>query len=254
MQARASNLKPVSNSSQPKTSGNLDLLIDLDFSTVGSRSIAEAVKSTFSPLVLLNTVESDDLEVKLLEFTRENEGKFTPFVLGVKNTTSRQMKAIEFRVTDMKTKINGNRQIDQLEPGDSRKLRLAIDMEASGGATKKTELKLEREAAQPCSFSLEIPLGEQIQPVRFSPEDFEQQWKKLGGMNRHAAKLDKEIEAEQLMGRVNVHKINQKLYAGQTRSQTELVLIRLSEENLEVASENAIFARMLHSQIMKILM
>ena len=30
-------------------------------------------------------------------------------------------------------------------------------------------------------------------------------------MNRHAAKLDKEIEAEQLMGRVNVHKINQKV-------------------------------------------
>ena len=60
-------------------------------------------------------------------------------------------------------------------------------------------------------FNVQIPLGEQIQPVRFSPEDFEQQWKKLGGMNRHAAKLDKEIEAEQLMGRVNVHKINQKV-------------------------------------------
>ena len=56
-------------------------------------------------------MESDGLEVKLLEFTRENEGKFTPFVLGVKNTTSRQMKAIEVRVTDMKTKITGNRQV-----------------------------------------------------------------------------------------------------------------------------------------------
>ena len=63
-------------------------------------------------------MESDGLEVKLLEFTRENEGKFTPFVLGVKNTTNRQMKAIEVRVTDMKTKITGNRQV-----GDFLKIR-----------------------------------------------------------------------------------------------------------------------------------
>ncbi|KJH51580.1 adaptin region [Dictyocaulus viviparus] len=208
-----------------KSGGTIDLLLDLDFSLAGSRQVVEPAWVSTSTTPILNSIEGDGIEVSL-SFPRSNDAQYTPLHIILHNTSE---EAIE----DAKV----------LPAGAFHTLCVSVDL---GDSLRRVEWILSRSANESGrNIIVEVPLGEQVQPIRISDEEVEKERRRMSGLNRHSATLVYSVSGDEILTVINAHRMSNELFTCQTRSRKDLVILRMSENSVEVSSDNAVFGKVL---------
>ncbi|CAJ0963897.1 unnamed protein product, partial [Mesorhabditis belari] len=231
---------------EPAPSSAMDLLVDLDFSTAGTRTLVEPTTLPDKKIDLLNVVEGGGVEVSL-EFARKNQQQYTPLIFTVSNKTDDEMNEVEICPPE-EMDTNGERKIVSLSAGASVSLKIGADFGDSG---RKSEWTLTRDGGDGRKIDLEVPLGEQLQPVKMSESEALNERKRLSGLNRHQISIDTEWTSEQVLAVANLHQSGDELFTGQTRSRKDLVIATITAKSIEVCCDNSVVGRMIAAAIQK---
>lgn len=232
--------------SAPKAVENaIDLLLDLDFSAAGSRQVVEpeVVSATSRPI--LNTIEGDGIELSL-SFTRKNDAQYTPIRFVLRNTTEEAIEGVRLSPPEG-FDVKGNLEIESLPAGETHIMDVSVDL---GDSLRQVEWKLSRSANEVGrSVAIEVPIGEQVQPIRIPDEEVEKERRRMGGLNRHSATIPSQVSGDDVVTSINAYRMPNGIFTCHTRSRKDLVIIRLTDENVEVSSDNAVFGKMLVSLV-----
>ncbi|EYB97514.1 hypothetical protein Y032_0140g2187 [Ancylostoma ceylanicum] len=137
--------------------------------------------------------------------------------------------------------------VSSLDAGKSCSLDVYIDLNDS---LRRVEWTLSNETNESeRTVPIEVPVGEQVQPIRLADEEVEKERHRMGGLNRHSASLNAAVPSDAVLSAINAHQMQNGYFTCQTRSRKDLVVIRLSSDNVEVSSDNAVFGKMLMTRV-----
>ncbi|XGW20072.1 hypothetical protein V3C99_003697 [Haemonchus contortus] len=232
----------VKEKTEPKsTETAIDLLLDLDFSAAGSRQVIEPEFVSTDSRPILNTIEGNGIELSL-SFPRLNDAQYTPLRFHLHNGTEEAIEGIKFSPPEG-FDIKGSTEIDTLPAGASHVLDLSVDL---GDSLRRVEWRLSRNFNETGrSVSIEVPIGEQVQPIRIPDEEVEKERRRMSGLNRHSAALSSPVGGEDIVKVVNAYRMPNGVFLCHTRSRKDLVILRVTDDNVEVSSDNAVFGKML---------
>ncbi|KAK5985650.1 Adaptin region [Trichostrongylus colubriformis] len=227
------------------TENAIDLLLDLDFSAAGSRQVIEPEVVSAEARPILNAVEGNGIELSL-SFPRTNDAQYTPLRFHLHNTTDEAVEGIKLSPPEG-FDIKGNTEIDVLPAGASHVLDLSVDLSDS---LRRVEWRLSRNLNETGrNIAIEVPIGEQVQPIRIPDEEVEKERRRMGGLNRHSATIVSPVSGDDIVTVINAYRMPNGMFTCHTRSRKDLVIIRLTEDNVEVSSDNAVFGKMLVSLV-----
>ncbi|CAJ0577501.1 unnamed protein product, partial [Mesorhabditis spiculigera] len=166
-----------------------------------------------SDKLIFNVVEGGGIELSL-GFPRTNQQNFTPLRFQVCNKGDVELSNIEVcPPTGMNT--TGVTKIASLAAGAMTTLSLGVDFGDSG---KKTEWSLTRDEGDARKFDLEIPIGEQVQPIKIPEAEVSLK----GAWNDH-----------HIYSVANLWKSGDKTFTGQTRSRKDIMVVTFEEGSVE---------------------
>ncbi|KHJ91054.1 adaptin region [Oesophagostomum dentatum] len=186
----ATNGHPIQEKKKPtvkpeKSEHAIDLLLDLDFSAAGCRQILDAEITSSTPRPILNTIEGDGVELSIV-FPRSNDVQYTPIRFVLHNTTESAIDGVKISPPE-EFDVKGETQVDSLQAGKSCSLDVSIDLNDS---LRRVEWNLSNKSNETGRMvSIEVPVGEQVQPIRLADEEVEKERHRMGGLNRHSASL-----------------------------------------------------------------
>ncbi|KAF8366488.1 apb-3 [Pristionchus pacificus] len=232
--------------SPPSTVTPIDLLLDIDFSSAGSRSLSENTVESANNCELLSSVGG--LSV-YLSFPRIC-GSFTPINFTLKNHTNHTVKNIILTPPEGLV-WNGQNTVDELKSGSSCVLNVFVDTKDTGGS-KEWNLKSDDNSIHKITVS--IPLGEQLEGVKLSSDLLEKEKSSLTGMNKVEKKVNRQISINDIIGVASVCESDEKTLTGQTRSRKDLIIISIDgDSSFSLSSSNALFAAslaaLIHNQL-----
>ncbi|WKX91618.1 hypothetical protein Q1695_009998 [Nippostrongylus brasiliensis] len=239
---------PEKKSAPKPTETAIDLLLDLDFSAAGSRQLVDPEVISKDSRAILNTIEGDGIEVSLT-FPRKNDAQYTPLCFLLRNATDEPIEGIRFAPPG-DFDVKGSLEIESLAAGTSRILNVSVDL---GDSLRRVEWKLSRNTSETVrSVAIEVPIGEQVQPIRIPDEEVEKERRRMGGLNRHSAAISHQVSGDDVVTVINAYRMPNGMFTCQTRSRKDLVIMRLTDDNIEVSSDNAVFGKMLVSLVQSI--
>uniref|UniRef100_A0A0R3RPX4 AP-3 complex subunit beta n=1 Tax=Elaeophora elaphi TaxID=1147741 RepID=A0A0R3RPX4_9BILA len=242
---------------EPKMSGNLDLLLDLNFELtpilannciVGPKS----VKASFMPL-LNHVTWSTGIGIDIC-FPRETSpvsSSMCAVLLRFTNnleTKSEEITAFP-KVRDPGS-TNGQIKVDRLSPGESIVEKVYIDF---GDSKRACEWVIATRDADEVTVIIEAPMGEQIEPITMTEEQFINGILRLSGMNEHCGNLKEPLRPEQLYAVANCTNVtgSEAHFCAQTLSKKQQVLIALEPKQVHVHCENIVLGSLLCNDIVK---
>ncbi|CAL2030567.1 unnamed protein product [Caenorhabditis brenneri] len=240
-------VKPKITNGKPKESNALDLLIDVDFSAAGSRQIMDPSFIDEKEIQILNVIEGNGIELSI-SYPRLNDGQYTPIRFGITNKTDGGLEGIELK-SEESLDIKGTSRIESLPPGARVSIDLLIDF---GDSLTKREWILTRDDGNEKRFRFEVPYGEQVQPIRLSPDDISKERNRLGGLNRHVIQLESPVSASSIPQFVNCFSADQTVFTCQTRSRKDVCILTLTDnQSIECCCDNSVIGRMLAFAVSK---
>ncbi|EGT54260.1 hypothetical protein CAEBREN_29090 [Caenorhabditis brenneri] len=240
-------VKPKITNGKPKESNALDLLIDVDFSAAGSRQIMDPSFIDEKEIQILNVIEGNGIELSI-SYPRLNDGQYTPIRFGITNKTDGELEGIELK-SEESLDIKGTSRIESLPPGARVSIDLLIDF---GDSLTKREWILTRDDGNEKRFRFEVPYGEQVQPIRLSPDDISKERNRLGGLNRHVIQLESPVSASSIPQFVNCFSADQTVFTCQTRSRKDVCILTLTDnQSIECCCDNSVIGRMLAFAVSK---
>uniref|UniRef100_A0A8R1DNA6 AP-3 complex subunit beta n=1 Tax=Caenorhabditis japonica TaxID=281687 RepID=A0A8R1DNA6_CAEJA len=239
--------KHSSMNGKPKESNALDLLIDVDFSAAGSRQIVEASYIEEKEIELLNVIEGHGLQLAIM-YPRINDGQYTAIRFGITNKTEGDLSGVELKSADG-LDVKGNSKIGGIPAGARVSVDLLVDL---GDSATSREWILTREDGDEKHFRFEVPYGEQVQPVRISSQEITKERSRLGGLNKHAIKLENPVDVSLVHQFVNAFASeDQKTFTCQTRSRKDVCILTVSSTSIECCCDNSVIGRMLAFAVSK---
>ncbi|GMT00496.1 hypothetical protein PENTCL1PPCAC_22670, partial [Pristionchus entomophagus] len=209
----------------PSTVSPIDLLLDIDFSAAGSRSLADCSVESANNSELVSSVGGVGGLSVHLSFPRTC-GSFTPINLTLKNHTNNTMKNIVLSPPEGLV-WNGKNTVDELTGGSSCIVSLYIDTKDTGGS-REWNVNSDNSSTK---ITVSIPLGEQLEGVKLSSDLLEKEKNSLTGMNRVEKKVNRDITMEDIMGVAGVCQSDTKTLTGQTRSRKDLIIITVEGDS-----------------------
>ncbi|GMT28445.1 hypothetical protein PFISCL1PPCAC_19742 [Pristionchus fissidentatus] len=230
----------------PSIVAPIDLLLDIDFSAAGSRTLVDCTVESMNNEEVLSSVGGLSIH---LSFPRIC-GVSTPLKFNLKNHTEKSINNITL-IPPEGLEWNGENTVDKLDGGETRALMMYVNTKETGGSK---EWNLESDGNTTKKITVSIPLGEQLESVKLSNDLLEKENSSLTGMNRVEKKMKRKISIEELMGVAVVCKSSPEILTGQTRSSKDLVILSLvGDDSFSVASSNALFAAslaaLIHNQL-----
>uniref|UniRef100_A0AC35TGP9 AP-3 complex subunit beta n=1 Tax=Rhabditophanes sp. KR3021 TaxID=114890 RepID=A0AC35TGP9_9BILA len=249
--------------SAPKKT-NMDLLLDLDFNSVS----ADALYSKFSRTSALGI---NNERIELLPISRSNGLSIKAFYSRSPSLFSNSMVIIELEISVLENNLNDSKVI--LDPEDSilkTNGLITLDFKAKDKAKKVATLGIDFEDSVKESlykaiwqtedntykFDVLIPCnpGEQTEAIQMSKKQFEEEICKLSGMYYHNAKTNLNNRTSQDIYKLCNCKLiegTQDLFAGQTISKKNLILMRLQSDstNVEIFCEDVLFGDLFYNYV-----
>ncbi|CAB3410595.1 unnamed protein product [Caenorhabditis bovis] len=229
----------------PETNA-IDLLLDVDFSAAGSRQIMEPALVENKEIELLNVVEGNGISLSI-SYPRTNDAQYTPIRFSIYNSMERDVDGVEIECCD-ELDVKGNSKIGGVAAGASLSVILGVDLEDS---SKQREWCLKRDDGTEKRFRFEVPYGEQVQPVRITPEEMAKEKNRLGGLNRNVLELAEPVNGDVVQRLANVYRIDENTYTCQTRSRKDFCILSVSPSKIESCCDNSVIGRMLAFAIQK---
>ncbi|VDK68141.1 unnamed protein product [Litomosoides sigmodontis] len=243
--------------SESKTSANLDLLLDLNFELtpiLANTCVMEPklVKTPFMPLMnhaiwsvgvgidvcfpRETSPSSSSMCTVLLRFTNNLETKSEEIVASP--------KAVDQVLASDQIKV------DRLSPGESVIKKVHIDF---GDSKWASEWVVKTLNGNEVTVIIEAPMGEQIEPIRMTEEQFINGILRLSGMNEHCGNLKEPLRPEQLYAVANCTNVtgSEAHFCAQTLSKKQQVLIALESKQVHVHCENIVLGSLLCNDIVK---
>ncbi|VDM09639.1 unnamed protein product [Wuchereria bancrofti] len=240
-----------------KMSENLDLLLDLNFELtpiLANNSVVgpKLVNTSFMPL-MNHTVWSTGISIDTC-FPRET----SPILSS--------MCAVLFRFTNnlgtesaeitASPKILGQVstsdqiKVGRLSPGENVIKKVYIDF---GDSKRASEWVISARDANEVTITIEAPMGEQIEPIIMTEEQFINGILRLSGMNEHCGNLKEPLRPEELYTVANCTNVNgsEAHFCAQTLSKKQQVLIALESKQVHVHCENIVLGSLLCTDIVK---
>ncbi|VDM95160.1 unnamed protein product [Thelazia callipaeda] len=269
--------------SETKKSENLHLLLDLNFDSAIKNATdyvvePKFVNSFFTPL-LSHAAWPVGISIDLC-FPRETSllhSSMCPVLLKFTNNLESSSpnitalpKAVAAAINQMST--SGQIVLEELSPGESVIKKIHIDFGDSKGTS---EWLLSAENNQEMTISIEAPMGEQIEPVLITEEQFINRILCLSGLNDHCGKLERPLKPDELYAVANCSSVTgseasllqksmmfnvkeflqifafQVHFCAQTLSKKQQVLITLEPEQVHVHCENIVLGSLLCDDIVK---
>ncbi|EPB66627.1 adaptin region [Ancylostoma ceylanicum] len=191
------------NSTAAKSERAIDLLLDLDFSAAGCRQIVDPESISTTPRPILNSIEGDGIELSVL-FPRTNEVQYTPLRFILRNATDSTIEGIKFSPPEG-FDAKGQMEVSSLDAGKSCSLDVYIDLNDS---LRRVEWTLSNETNESeRTVPIEVPVGEQVQPIRLADEEVEKERHRMGGLNRHSASLNAAVPSDAVLSAINAHQM-----------------------------------------------
>ncbi|EFO26671.1 hypothetical protein LOAG_01807 [Loa loa] len=247
----------VSAIAEPKMSGNLDLLLDLNFELTpifANNCVAgpELVKTSFMPLVN-HTVWSAGIGIDIC-FPRETSPISSSMCAVLfRFTNSLETESAEItafpKVIDQAS-TGDQIKVSRLSPGESVIKKAYIDFADSKRAS---EWVISARDTNEIIISIEAPMGEQIEPITMTEEQFINGILRLSGMNEHCGNLKEPLRPEELYAVANCTNVNssEAHFCAQTLSKKQQVLIALDSKQVHVHCENIVLGALLCNDIVK---
>ncbi|VBB27004.1 unnamed protein product [Acanthocheilonema viteae] len=188
-------------------SGNLDLLLDLNFELtpiLANSCVVEPkfVKTSFMPL-MNHAVWSAGIGIDIC-FPRETS-PISPTMCAVLfrftnnlETKSSEITASPKVIDEMST--SNQVKVGRLSPGESIVKKVYIDF---GDSKRAFEWIISTLDANEVTVIIEAPMGEQIEPIMMTEEQFINGILRLSGMNEHCGNLKKSLRSEELYAVAN---------------------------------------------------
>ncbi|KAJ1363150.1 hypothetical protein KIN20_022942 [Parelaphostrongylus tenuis] len=190
---------------------------------------------------ILNTIEGDGIELSL-SFPRTNDAQYTPLNFLLRNTSDVAIEGVKLSPPpdfDVKKEF----EVIDIPAGASHNLCVSVDL---GDSVRRVEWNLSRKTNETGrTISIEVPIGEQVQPIRLTVEEMEKERRRMSGLNRHSAELSTPVSEDDVLPVINAYRMPDGFFTCQTRSHKDLVIIHLSEKCVEVSSDNVIFGKMI---------
>ncbi|CAJ0593952.1 unnamed protein product [Cylicocyclus nassatus] len=233
---------------EKKAEHAIDLLLDLDFSAAGCRQIVDAEYCSNNPRPILNRIEGDGIELSIL-FPRTNDLQYTPIRFTLLNTTEDVIEGVKISPPE-DSDAKGAMEISSLRAGESTSVVISIDL---NDRLRQVEWRLSSTLNDSGrSMPIEVPVGEQVQPIRLADEEVEKERRRMGGLNRHTVPLAGKVDSEAVLAMINAHEMPNGYFTCQTRSRKDLVIIRTTDKEVEVSSDNAVFGKMLATAVQSV--
>ncbi|VDO29317.1 unnamed protein product [Onchocerca flexuosa] len=247
----------VLTTSEPKTSGNLDLLLDLNFelTPILANNYAvepKSVKTPFMPL-MNHAVWSTGIGIDIC-FPRETSLMSSSMCAVLfRFTNSLETKSSEITASQkIKDQMSTNDQIKvgKLSPGESIIKKTYIDF---GDSKRASEWVIKAEDTSEVTVTIEAPMGEQIEPITMTEEQFINGILRLSGMNEHCGNLKQPLRPEELYAVANCTNVtgSEVHFCAQTLSKKQQVLIALESKQVHVHCENIVLGSLLCNDIVK---
>uniref|UniRef100_A0A915PPW8 AP-3 complex subunit beta n=1 Tax=Setaria digitata TaxID=48799 RepID=A0A915PPW8_9BILA len=254
---------------EPEKSGNLDLLLDLNFELtpmVASSCTVEPklVKASFIPLMnhaiwptgisidicfpRETSPISSSMCAVLFRFTNSLETKSTEITASPKASlifyAERKLLIKDQTLADNQVKVA------ELSPGENIIKKVYIDF---GDSKRASEWVISAQDGNEVLVSIEAPMGEQIEPIMMTEEQFISGVSRLSGMNAHSGSLKESLKPEELYTVANCTSVaGSKIhFCAQTLSKKQQVLIALEAKQVHVHCENIVLGSLLCDDIVK---
>ncbi|VDK64530.1 unnamed protein product [Onchocerca ochengi] len=241
--------------SEPKAFGNLDLLLDLNFELTPILANNHAVgpklvKAPFIPL-MNHAVWSTGIGIDIC-FPRETSLMSSSMCAVLfRFTNSLETKSTEItaspKVKDQ-VSISDQIKVGKLSPGESIIKKIYIDF---GDSKRASEWIISAEDASEVAVTIEAPMGEQIEPITMTEEQFINGVLRLSGMNEHCGNLKEPLRPEELYAVANCTNVtgSEVHFCAQTLSKKQQVLIALESKQVHVHCENIVLGSLLCNDI-----
>lgn len=109
-----------------------------------------------------------------------------------------------FQVPDQAS-TSGQIKVDKLSPGESIINKVYIDF---GDSKRATEWVVTKRDGKKVTITIEAPMGEQIEPITMTEEQFMNGVLRMSGMNEHCGNLKAPLRQEDLYAVANCNSVN----------------------------------------------
>ncbi|CAG9540238.1 unnamed protein product [Cercopithifilaria johnstoni] len=242
---------------EPKMSENLDLLLDLNFELapiLGNNCVVgpKLVKTSFTPL-MNHTMWSTGIGIDIC-FPRETSPISSSMCAVLfRFTNNLETTSAEITVSPKATDqvlTSGRIKVGRLSPRESIVEKVYIDF---GDSKRASEWVISALDANEVTIIIEAPMGEQIEPITMTEEQFINGILRLSGMNEHCGNLKEPLRPEQLYAVANCTNVtgSEAHFCAQTLSKKQQVLIALESKQVHVHCENIMLGSLLCNDIVK---
>uniref|UniRef100_F1KVB7 AP-3 complex subunit beta n=1 Tax=Ascaris suum TaxID=6253 RepID=F1KVB7_ASCSU len=240
-----------------KQSGNLDLLLDLNFDPVSTTSVYNTASGRYVETAYRTLLNESDW---LLGIGMQMRFARSP------STLSSSMCSIELRITNsletpspslqlIPKDVEGIRTSGALQLGvvgakGELLERVSIDF---GDSRRTSEWILNADKSDFKTITIDAPMGEQIEPISMDEQQFDGAIARLSGMNEHSAQVGTVIVPQRLYAIANCTAVNgsSNKFCAQTLSKKKLVLIVIDKNRVHVHCENLVLGSLLCDLIVK---
>ncbi|KAK6106243.1 Adaptin N terminal region family protein [Brugia pahangi] len=240
-----------------KISGNLDLLLDLNFELapiLANNSVVgpKLVNTSFMPL-MNHTVWSTGISIDTC-FPRETSSILSSMCAVLfRFTNNLETESAEITVSPKilgQVSTSDQIKVDRLSPGENVIKKVYIDF---GDSKRASEWVISARDANEVTITIEAPMGEQIEPIIMTEEQFINGILRLSGMNEHCGNLKEPLRPEELYTVANCTNVNgsETHFCAQTLSKKQQVLIALESKQVHVHCENIVLGSLLCTDIVK---
>lgn len=95
--------------------------------------------------------------------------------------------------------------MDLADSGKQREWRIAREDDPLG---RTVTLEVGEGMTENMETYIQVPLGEQVQPVKITPDEAAKERGRLSGLNRHSLPLDRPLSDDNVQGLVNCYKLD----------------------------------------------
>ncbi|KAM3720376.1 AP-3 complex subunit [Dirofilaria immitis] len=242
--------------SEPKISGNLDLLLDLNFelTPILANNYAmepKMMRTSFVPL-MSHAIWSIGIGIDIC-FPRETSPVSLSMCAVLLRFTNNAESTAEITASPkVKDHVSTSDQIKvgKLLPGENIIKKVYIDF---GDSKRASEWVISAQDASEVTVTIEAPMGEQIEPITMTEEQFINGILRLSGMNEHCGNLKEPLRPEELYAVANCTNVtgSKVHFCAQTLSKKQQVLIALESKQVHVHCENIVLGSLLCNDIVK---
>ncbi|KHN77926.1 AP-3 complex subunit beta-1 [Toxocara canis] len=240
-----------------KPSGNVDLLLDLNFdptSTISLYNTASARYVETAYRILLN--ESDwplgiGVQMRFARSPATLSSSMCSIELRITNASNITTPSLQLKPKDNEgIRTSGALQLGKVDAKSELLERIYIDF---GDSKRSSEWLLEADGSGCRTIVIDAPMGEQIEPIIMNEQQFDDAVALLSGMNEHSAQIAVPIVPQQLYTVANCASVegSNSKFCAQTLSKKKLVLIAIEKGRVHVHSENLVLGSLLCDLIAK---